>query len=413
MITRRACLLGGAAAAALPLSATARAAGPAVFDPVSPLPHKGAFFPFENVYLNCASQHPVSRGARATIEDYLDYKSFSTDRSYPYGEVRDRILANYAALIGADADEICFVQSTTVGENLVFRALDIPDKPARVVTDELHFIGSLPTYSELAKRGMDVVTVRASDEGSVDLADFEKAIDEETRLVSVSLVSTINGFHHDLSALCEIAHAKGAYVYADVIHAVGSTPFDVRQTGVDFASAASYKWLMGDMGLGLMYVRKDRLAEIRRPWFGHNQLRNWKQLGFPNPDRGEIVTEYEHLDSAPGWFAMGTQANIVAAQLDYSLQYLLATGVERIQAYRQPLIDRLQDELPRLGFASITPQPSDTALVSFRHDGDAEALSKRLRAAGITVSVSPHHFRVSPSVFNDMDDIDYLLRALA
>jgi len=413
MITRRACLLGGAAAAALPLSVTTRAAARLDFDPASPLPHKDAFFPFANVYLNCASQHPLSRGARAVIDDYLDFKTFSSDRSYPYGEVRERILANYAALIGADPDEICFVQSTTVGENLVLRALDIPDRPARVVTDELHFIGSLPTYSELAKQGMDVVTVRAKDDGGIDLADFEAAINDNTRLVAVSLVSTINGYEHDLKALCRIAHAKGALVYADVIHAVGSTPVDVRDSGVDFASAASYKWLMADMGLGLLYVRKDRLGQIRRPWFGHGQLRGWHHLGFPNPDRGEAISEYEHLDSALGWFAMGTQANGVAAQLDDSLRYLLATGVERIQAYRQPLIDRLQEELPRLGYASITPQPSRTALVSFRHDGNAEALAGRLHSAGITVSVSQHHFRVSPSVFNDMDDIEALIRALA
>ena len=110
---------------------------------------------------------------------------------------------------------------------------------------------------------------------------------------------------------------------------------------------------------------------------------------------------------------MGTQANIIASQLGFSLDYLLQVGVERIQAYRQPLIDRLQDALPPLGYAPITPRDSGTALVSFRHDGNAEALRKRMNAENITISVSPHHFRVSPSVFNDMDDIERLLHALS
>ena len=412
MITRRACLLGGAAAAALPLSVNGETKAPD-FDPSSPLPHKEAFFPIDGAYLNCASQHPISRGARAAIEDYLDFKTFSSRRSYPYAAVRERILENYATLIGADADEICFVQSTTTGENLILRALGIPDRPARIVTDELHFIGSLPTYSELAKLCMDVETLRAFDDGTIDLEKFDKAINDETTLVALSLVSTINGYRHDLESICELAHARGALVYADVIHAVGSTPFDVRASGVDFASAASYKWLMGDMGLGLMYVRRDRLKELRRPWFGHNQLKNWRPLGFPAPNAGEEITEYEHLDSALGYFAMGTQANGVAAQLDYSLQYLAQTGVERIQAYRQPLIDHLQQELPALGYPSITPADSGTALVSFRHDKDVAELRNRLSAAGITISVYPHHFRVSPSVFNDMGDMETLVRALA
>ena len=412
MITRRACLLGGAAAAALPLAPVADAAT-AGFDPSSALPHKDAFFPFDGVYMNSASQHPLSRGARAAVNRYLDYKTFSEDSEFSNYEVRQRIMENYAALIGADVDEICFVQSTTVGENLILKALDIPYKPARVVTDELHFVGSLPTYSELERHGMDVVTVRAEDDGSIDLEKFRQAINDDTRLVSVSLVSTINGYLHDLKALCDMAHARGALVYADVIHAVGSTPFNVRQSGVDFASASSYKWLMGEMGLGFLYVRKDRLREIRRPWFGHNQLARRQSLGFPAPDRAGRVTEYDHLDSALGYFAMGTQANIVAAQLDFSLDYLLKAGVERIQAYRQPLIDRLQEELPTLGYAPITPQPSGTALVSFRYEGDGEALYNRLSEAGITITVRPHHIRISPSVFNDVDDVERLIRALA
>lgn len=412
MITRRAALLGGAAAATLPLSLEASTNAPA-FDPASPLPHKDAFFPFEGIYMNCASQHPLSRGARAAIDRYLDYKTFSGNSDFSNGAVRQRIMENYATLIGADIDEICFVQSTTVGENLILKALDIPYRPGRVVTDELHFIGSLPTYSELAKLGMDVVTIRASEDGSIDMDRFEEMIDDNTRLVSVSLVSTINGYEHDLKTLCEIAHAKGALVYADIIHAVGSIPFNVRETGVDFASAATYKWLMAEMGLGFMYVRKDRLGDIRRPWFGHGQLERWEPLGFPNPEYSEVLTNYEHRDSALGYFAMGTQANLIASQLDYSLDYLLKTGVERIQSYRQPLLDRLRDALPRLGYPTITPEGTRTALISFRHDDDEAALRDRLTAAGITISVYPHHMRISPSVFNDMDDVERLIDVLS
>ena len=411
MLTRRACLLGGAAAATLPALATADAPE-REFDPASPLPHKDAFFEFDGVYMNCASQHPLSRGARKAVNRYLDYKTFSGDSDFSNAAVRERITENYATLIGADKDEICFVQSTTVGENLILKALDIPYQPARVVTDELHFVGSLPTYSELARHGMDVVTIRASDDGSIDLDQYEEAIDENTRLVSVSLVSTINGFHHDLKRLCEMAHAKGALVYADIIHAVGSTPFDVRESGVDFASASSYKWLMGEMGLGFMYVRKDRLAEIRRPWFGHNQLASRRSLGFPAAEPADTVTEYEHLDSALGYFAMGTQANIVAAQLDYSLEYVLKVGVERIQEYRQPMMDRLREALPKAGYTTITPPGTRTALISFRHNRDGEALYYKLRDAGVTITVGQHHIRISPSVFNDMDDVDRVIRAL-
>ena len=412
MLTRRECLVGGSAAVLAPYALANNAELQPDVDPSSPLPHKAAFFPFAGRYMNSASQHPLSRGARHAIDRYLDYKTYATDSNYSNSAVYNRNLENYAQLINANVDEIAYVQSTTVGENLVLKALNIPDGGGRIVSDDLHYLGSLPTYNQLIKRGMDVVTIRAKD-GRIDMDAFEKVITANTRLVSISSVSMVNGFQHNLQQICELAHAKGALVYADVVHQVGSTPLDVRKTNVDFCSAASYKWLMGEQGLGFLYARKDLLAEIQRPWFGHYQLKQRHGLGFPNPVRHDEVVEYEHHDSALGYFAMGSQPNIIAAQLDYSLQYLLDVGVDRIQAYRQPLIDRLQEKLPRLGYASITPRDSATALVSFRHDGNTEKLRAKLDAAKITISVAEHHFRVSPSIFNDMDDVDKLIDVLS
>lgn len=415
MITRRKLLVGSAAAATLPFApqiAMAQKLGNLSFDPSSPLPHKDAFFPFEGIYLNSASQHPMSRIAKQAADRYLEYKKFAAPTNYSSGEIRQRVIENYAKLINADPDEICFVGSTTVGENLILQALGIPGTPGRIVTDELHFVGSLPTYTELSKRGMDVVTIRASEDGSIDLEQYEQAITDETRLVAVSHVSMLNGFQHSLKELCELAHAKGALVYADTVQSVGNTPVDVRDSGVDFTSAAGYKWLMGDMGLGLMSVRKDRLGSLQRPWYGSGQLSRREHFGFPNPGGNGAVTEYEYRDSALGYFAMGTLANIVAAELDASLEYLLAVGVERIQAYRQPLVDHLQDELTRLGYPTITPRGTGSALVSFRHD-DAAGLRKKLDAANVTITVSDHYFRVALSVFNDANDVEKLVRALA
>jgi len=411
MFTRRECLVGGSAALLVANAVADSAETSPIPGPASPLPHKDAFFQFAGTYLNCASQHPVSRGSRNAIDQYLDYKTFATDSDYSNATVYYRALENYARLINAHVDEVAYVQSTTVGENLVLKALNIPQGGGRIVTDDLHYLGSLPTYAELVKRGMDVVTLRAQD-GRIDMDRFEKAITADTRLVSISSVSMVNGFQHDLQQICDLAHARGAFVYADVVHQVGSTPLDVRESGVDFCSAASYKWLMGEQGLGFLYARKDRLAEIQRPWFGHYQLKQRHGLGFPNPVRRDEVVEYEHHDSALGLFAMGSQPNIIAAQLDYSLQYLLEVGVERIQTYRQPLINRLQERLPKLGYAAITPPDSTTALVSFRHDGNREKLHDKLDAEDIVISVAEHHIRISPSVFNDMDDIDRLIDAL-
>ena len=414
MLTRRACIVGGAAAVTLAPELVLSADDDQAFDPQSALPHKSAFATFGNTaYLNCASQHPLSLAGRRAVNAYLDYKSFDGRSDYSNFEVYERVLEKYARLINADKDEVCYVQSTTVGENLVLKALELDNGSGRIVTDDLHYVGSLPTYAELQRSGVEIVTLRADSSGRVTLDQYEAAITAGTTLVCLSSVSMVNGYHQDLAGLCEIAHDNGALVYADVVHEVGSMPFDVRASGVDFCSAASYKWLMGEQGLGFLYARKDRLAALSRPWYGHYQLKSRSSLGFPNPGDGQPnVTEYEHLDSAVGYFAMGSQANINAALLDQSLQYLLDVGPDRIQKYRQPLIDRLQHMLPRLGYQPITPTASKSALVSFLHDGNTAQLRQKLSEAGITATVAQRYLRVSPSVFNDRDDIERLIAAL-
>lgn len=413
MITRREYLAASSAAllaASAPGAAVAQDGKP--FDPSAPLPHKDAFFPFKDTYLNSASQHPLSRGARKAVNKYLDFKTFALDSDFSNFNAYDGALAKFAQLINASQDEVCFVQSTTVGENLVFRGLGFPHSGGRIVTDELHYTGSSPSYDQLAKEGVDVHTIR-SDNGVITAEQFAEAITPDTRLVAFSSVSMINGFEHDLAEICEIAHANGALVYADLVQQVGSMPVDVRASGVDFCAAASYKWLLGEQGLGFLYARKDRLADIDRPWYGHYQLKSRQSFAFPAPEPGDVLTEYEHLDSALGYFAMGSQSNIVAAILNHSLDYVLETGVERIQQHRQPLIDRLQEELPQLGFEPLTPRNSKTALVSFRHALDADDTRNKLGNAGIIATAGQYHVRFSPSVFNDMDDIEKVLKALA
>ena len=95
-----------------------------------------------------------------------------------------------------------------------------------IVTDALHFEGSLYLYQELAKKGVEVRIVKPRG-WAIEMADLEAVVDKNTRLVALSKISYINGFEHDLKAVCDLAHAHGAYVYADVVQAVGCMPLNV------------------------------------------------------------------------------------------------------------------------------------------------------------------------------------------
>jgi selenocysteine lyase/cysteine desulfurase len=222
-----------------------------------------------------------------------------------------------------------------------------------------------------------------------------------------------NGFQHDLKAVCDLAHAHGAYVYADIIQGVGAVPLDVRATGVDFAATATYKWLMGDFGLGFLFVREELLGSVirRKHWSYESSPDTSIHLSPLDPQFPTPVTWTPGGD-ATRYFQLGTMANGAAAALRVSLPYIRQLGVENIQAWREPMLKKLQTEMPRLGFAAQTPPESTSPIVTFAHR-DAEAINRKLHAARIAVTVTPYYLRIAPSIYNDLHDIDRLLEALA
>jgi selenocysteine lyase/cysteine desulfurase len=408
-ITRRNLILAAGAASLETVTAPHASAAPASVG----LPDKAGFTVGKSeTCLNNARWHPIGIGATKAVQRYLEYKATGGGSAPDYGsDLQSRAKALFANLIHAKVSELSFVPSTTVGENLIASALDLPRTGGNVVTDALHFEGSLYQYGELAKKGLEVQIARPR-EWRIELGDLDKLIDRNTKLVALSLVSMINGFQHDLKAICDLAHSRGALVYVDAVQAVGAVPVDVRAAGVDFLACSSYKWLMGDMGLGFLYVREDLLDRLQRSQYGFRQLSGVQYHVFPYDPPGDAVMDWSQSTGAGGHFEVGTVSNTTLACLTHSLDYIQRIGVANIQSHRQPLLSRLQKEMPRLGFEPMTPLDSASPIVAFAKK-DLRDLPERLRRAGIDIAVYEHRVRISPSVYNDQGDIDKLLEALS
>jgi selenocysteine lyase/cysteine desulfurase len=379
------------------------------------LPVAGQFIVGQyEVCLNNARWHPMSRGARQAVVDYLDYKSRGV--WIPAAGLNSAesiaVRKSFADLVGAVPAEIAFVNSTTAGENLIVNGLGLT-QPGKhnIVTDALHFEGSLYLYQELQKRGVDVRIVKAKG-WQIEASAMEAAIDKNTKLVALSKISYINGFEHDLKAICDLAHSHGAYVYADAVQAVGCMPLNVHDSGVDFLASASYKWLMGDFGLGFLYVRQDLLSKLQRSQWSFRQFESFDYHAFPGDPAGPYPASYQQHNDAAGLFEVGTYANGVLATLTYSLPWIQSLGPANIQAHALKLNGILRKEMPRLGYPCITPDGARGAIITFSVKDDAST-SARLSAKKVDVGLSPGRMRVSPSIYNTEGDVQALLAALS
>src|SRR5262245_19369577 len=324
LLNRRDVLTGlGGFVAAPPLAFSNSDRGQAAARPTAAgFPRKSDFAIADGyTYLSGAFTHPMPVAAAEAYREAVTRRVAIGAQPAASNPARVDPRRAFAALINAKSSEISYVPNTSTGENLVVECLGIRKFDGNVVTDALHFEGALIHLLELQKQGLDLRVVSPRD-GRIDMADLERAIDRRTKLVEISLVSMYNGFQHDLKAVCDLAHAHGAYVYADIIQAAGAVPIDVRASGVDFAATATYKWLMGDFGLGFFYVREDLLGRvIRRPHWSYRSASDVDIHISPfDPESPTPVTWTPRADAA-GYFELGTVSNAVATALSVSLPY--------------------------------------------------------------------------------------------
>jgi selenocysteine lyase/cysteine desulfurase len=356
-----------------------------------------ADFPWASreAYLNTATEHPLSLATTRAMGEYLRALTHGPDRDrekFENGRLMTEVKQMFARLIGAKPSEIGFTPSTQTGENLILEGLDIQAGGGNVVTNDLHYGGSLLNYRNRKASGLDVRIVGHRDY-EMDMRDLEKAVDRKTKLIAIALVSNVNGYVHDVRAISALAHAHGAYLYCDVIQAAGAVPIDVNAMGVDFLACSAYKWLMGGR-FGYLYVREDLQGGALKPkLFGGRSTRDG-------------ASRYE----------ISTVSHIGCVCQHEALQYIHSLGVHRIREHARPLTARLMKELPAAGFPSITPRGSESPIASFRVK-DVARTRDALKRSGVVATLSGDHaggyMRVSVSVFNNHSDVDKLLAAVS
>jgi len=396
---------GTLAIAAKPLLATAAQTTPraGIFPPSVRL-----HFPSvaTETYLNSAAMHPIGIFASEAMKNVIDYRLFgpAEGRSDFGAAKQEELKKKFGAMINASASEIAYTANTSDGENIVVMGLDLAKmKGANIVIDELHFTTSLYMYKELEKKGVQLRIVKHRN-WTIEPEDMAKAIDKNTKLVSMAMVSNVNGFMHDVKAVSAIAHARGAHVFADIIQAVGAVPVDVKALGIDFASSGTYKWLMGERGIGFLYVREDLQGTVLPTTrYGHRQVSNF--------NRAQLT--WEPMPGAARYETGGIPV-IMAAAVNAGIDYVNKCGLTNIRMHAQQLTDRLQKELPPLGYKPLTPIETQTPIVAFEVK-DAAATTKILQAGHVagTVIANENRIRLAVSVFNTHEDIDKAVAVLA
>jgi selenocysteine lyase/cysteine desulfurase len=340
-------------------------------------------------YLNAGTFGPLPHAAVRASLDVLD-RAASEGRTREYYDLKldlgQRQRAAYAALLGADADDVGLTTSTSDGVVRVVAGLDL-GRGDEVLTAPDEHPGLLGPLSDLrARRGIEVRTA--------PFAELADAIGPQTRLVACSHVSWMTGALRP-AGLVDV----DVPVLLDGAQGVGAVPTDVRELGCTFYAGSGQKWLCGPLGTGMLWIDpdwRDRVAPLGTTYVNLAEP-NAALDSAPHPD----ARRYD----APAIAPETTAAALAAHDL------LASHGWPAVQERAADLAAELADRLASAG-RTVAPR-GRTTLVSWE-DPEPEATRNRLAAGGVVIRDLPGtpYVRASVGAWNDQSDLDRLLAAL-
>ena len=372
---------------------------------VGPLPDRIRHrFPiFRNrIYINSCSQGALSDSVREAYERYLeDWDERGAPWDYWVEKSEDARRA-FAGLVNAEPDEVAVTTSVSAGLSAIATGLRYARRSKIVTTDwEFPTVGQIWHAQEL--RGARVVHVEADADGTIPLERFEREIDDDTAIVSVTHVCYRNGARVDVKEVARIAHERGALVVLDAYQSAGSLPLDVRELDVDFLAAGVLKYLLGSAGLAFLYARREvveRIWPTATGWFADKN-----------------IFEMDHRDYSPAPTASRFQSGTPPIPAIYAgvagIELMQEIGVADTRKHVNALNARLLEGVDELGARVATPRrPKRRGALVCVGSTDAPELVRALGREGIVTSDRDSNLRISAHAYNSADDVDEVLAAL-
>ena len=361
------------------------------------------------VHLSAGGETPMLHSHRDAFEQFMQDKGRGERARQLIHETLLKTREQCGELFNVNASDISFVSSTSEGINIVAYGLDWQAGDNVVIAD-VEFGSGVYPWTMLKDKGVDVKIVRHKD-WQISIEDIEAQIDTRTRLVLMSHVSMFTGQRIPLQQLADAVHQRGALLVLDATHAAGVVP--VEASCADVVISSCYKWLLGTHGTAIFYHNRDRLPELKAPFLG------WASAatagGWKDP-----LTLTQHDD---GLRFMPANPNYLGIYiLHNALKNLLPLGINTIEQHALKLTGRLHEGISKLDLDRLQLSIMTSAEEQYRAGNicimseRVDELSAQLRSRGVLVwgtYGSDSRLRISAHVYNDANDIDTCIDALA
>ena len=282
-----------------------------------------------------------------------------------------------AALLGCGTDEIALVENATRAWDMAFYSMNFQPGD-RILTARAEYVSNVLALLQVSRRtGATIEVVEDDRHGQFSVADLERRLDSDVKLVAMTHVPTGGGLINPAAEVGALTRAAGVPFLLDACQSVGQLSVKVEEIGCDMLSATGRKFLRGPRGTGFLYVRRELIEQLEPPFLDLHAA-NWT-----GPDQYEILPDARRFENWEGYVAGKIGLGVA---VDYALSWGLDAIAERVQMLAESLRQRLRQQ-PGVTVHDLGRQRG--AIVTFTVAGvGCDVVRRALGAARVNVSVT-------------------------
>ncbi len=352
----------------------------------------------------CPSPYPVQQMVFELTRD-IDADPSSINRR-KFADLRENARLALADYLGASSEEIAIVRNTSEGNNIVINGLTFKQGDEVIIWDENHPTANVAWDVRAERYGFTVKRVKSPEIFESDdelIRPFKEAMTDRTKLMCFSHVSNISGIALPAEAICTMARDHDVLTHIDGAQTFGSQVVNLHSIGCDFYTGSSHKWFFGPKEVGILYVRKERIADLWPTIVG---------VGYPKV----IEKGAQKLET------LGQRDDSRIAAMRKTVEFHNAIGKNRIEArirfLATALKTNLKKRIPDIKFRTPLDPELSGGVVVFHAPGIdlSKALNTLYHKYNIGCAVfggDLAEIRLCPHVYNTMEEIDEAVHAVA
>jgi cysteine desulfurase / selenocysteine lyase len=364
-------------------------------------------------YLNHAAVSPWPVKTSEAIKVFADENTHFGASHYPkWLTIEQNLKQNITQLINAPScDDIALVKNTSEALSMV--AYGLSWNPGdNIVIAQQEFPSNRIVWQSLQSQGVEVKFVdlyhntNNSDSINTPEDNLTAAVDENTRLLSVSSVQYGDGLRINLKKLGQFCQEKQILYCVDAIQSIGALNFDVQAIQADFAMADGHKWLMSPEGLGLFYCRSELRKKMKLTQYGWRMTENL--FDFETPFWKEASSARKFECGSPNMLGIHALNSSILLILERKIDFIEKMVINNSKSIMNKLAS-----IPKITVISDVNRDRISGIVSFRHESiPSEQLYQELMELNVICAMRQGNVRFSPHYYTSEAVIEGAIKIL-